>query len=253
MLSDMTLRSVLAAATATVLLGSLSGCFGGDDPDGPTLRLEADPTASYSDQQLDSVPDVLQQRLEVLGHGEATVDTELATEWVVHLPDDAQDLTADELVAPGGAEFRQVLAVADSADAKPSQPDAVVLADETGEMFLELGRPEINSDQVEETKAESKLERAPGWLITVRFDDDGAAAWERLTAAAACKTGDLQRIAIVVGDAVVSSPMVQATPCEDGIKGDATEITGNFKRDEAEELAAQIAFDPLPVSLRDAG
>lgn len=252
MLSDMNLRSVLAAATVAVLSGSLAGCFGGDDPDGPTLKLEADPTASYSDQQLDSVQDVLEQRLIVLGV-DATVDKESSTEWSVQLPEDDQDVTAEELIAPGGAEFRQVLAVADSADAKPTQPDAVVLADETGEMFLELGRPEINSDQVEETKAESLPERAPGWLITVRFNDDGAAAWERLTAAAACKAGDLQRIAIVVGGAVVSSPTVQATPCEDGIKGDATEITGNFKRDEAEELAAQIAFDPLAVSLRDAG
>lgn len=247
MLAAMIARVTLAA----VLLVVLTGCFGGGS-DGPTLRLEADPTASYSDQQLDSVQDVLEQRLIVLGV-DATIDKETSTEWAVQLPEDDQDVTVEELIAPGGAEFRRVLAVAASADAKPSQPDAVVLADETGEMFLELGRPEINSDQVEDAEATYSPDQQVGWLITIRFNDDGAAAWQRLTAEAACKTGDQQRIAIVVGGKVVSSPMVRADPCENGIEGDATEISGSFKKEEAEELANQIAFQPLVVSLRDAG
>ncbi|WP_109509558.1 SecDF P1 head subdomain-containing protein [Nocardioides speluncae] len=230
---------------------ALTGCFGGDGSDGPTLTLEADPTASYSDQQLDSVPDVLTQRLQVLGYGDATVEKESSTEWKVQLPADAQNLTAEELTSPGGAEFRQVVATAANAEAEPSQPDAIVLPDETG-AFLELGRPEINSDQVDESEAAIPEGRTE-WVITVKFDVDGAAAWQRLTAAAACKTGDQQRIAIVVGGELVSSPTVQATPCEEGIPGDTTEITGAFNKDEAEQLAHQIAFHPLAVSLQPAG
>lgn len=251
MLAGMTARGAIAPVLLLVL-GLLTGCFGGDDPDGPTLTLEADPTASYSDEQLGSVQEVLEQRLIVLGV-DATVEKEASTEWVVQLPEDDQDLTAEELIAPGGAEFRQVLGAAESADAEPSQPDALVLPDETGAAFLELGRPEINSDQVEETEEKYLPEQQIGWQITIRFTDDGAAAWQRLTAAAACKTGDQQRIAIVVGGKVVASPTVQATPCENGIEGDTTQISGSFKKEEAEELASQIAFQPLVVSLRDAG
>lgn len=247
MLAGMVARVTLTA----VLLAVLTGCFGGDS-DGPTLKLEADPTASYSDQQLDAVQDVLEQRLIVLGV-DASVEKETSTTWTVQLPEEDQDVTAEELIAPGGAEFRQVLGAAAGADAEPSQPDAVVLPDETGEMFLELGRPEINSDQVERTEATYEPEQQIGWQITISFDGNGAAAWQRLTAAAACKTGDQQRIAILVGGKVVSSPTVQATPCENGIEGDTTQITGNFDKDEAEQLAHQIAFQPLAVSLQAAG
>src|SRR5690606_7081767 len=71
-----------------------------------------------------------------------------------------------------------------------------------------------------------------------------------LTGAAACMPmGDARRrIAIVLDGEVISSPQVNVdVPCEVGILGSSTSITGRFSREEALELSALIQGGALPV------
>ena len=75
-----------------------------------------------------------------------------------------------------------------------------------------------------------------------------------ITGKAACNapSDPNRRIAIVLDDEVISSPQVDPTvPCDVGIRGGNTQITGNFTHDRAKDLAALIKGGALPVPRRD--
>jgi len=86
--------------------------------------------------------------------------------------------------------------------------------------------------------------------VSVDFTGDGGRAWEQLTGQAACNpAGDpKRRIAIVLDGDVISSPQVDpSVQCGTGIQGGTTQITGDFSRDEAQDLAVLIKGGALPV------
>ena len=89
-----------------------------------------------------------------------------------------------------------------------------------------------------------------GWFVTIDFKGAGGSSWTKLTGEAACAPpGDpVRRVAIVLDDEVISSPQVDpSVPCDVGIPGGPTQITGNFTQEEAKELAALIRGGALPV------
>lgn len=65
--------------------------------------------------------------------------------------------------------------------------------------------------------------------MAVDFRDEGADAWQELTAEAACQPpGDpARRVAIILDDAVITSPQVAVeVPVEAGSPGDAFAMSG---------------------------
>ncbi|MCO8276256.1 protein translocase subunit SecD [Actinoplanes sp. TRM 88003] len=134
--------------------------------------------------------------------------------------------------------FRPVLAPDGSAKTVP---------DENGSP-VRLGPPALSGGQI--NGAQAVVEPAAGWQVAVDFTGDGAQAWQRLTAQAACSPpGDPgRRVAILLDDEVVSSPQVSPeAACDVGFAGPAMRITGSFTADEARDLALLIRAGALPV------
>src|SRR5690606_35855601 len=79
---------------------------------------------------------------------------------------------------------------------------------------------------------------------------DGGQAWAELTGEAACAPpgSPERRVAIVLDNEVISSPGVAVdVPCDVGITGGSTVITGGFDQEAAEDLALLIRAGALPV------
>jgi SecD/SecF fusion protein len=88
------------------------------------------------------------------------------------------------------------------------------------------------------------------WYVTVEYTAAGQDTWAELTGAAACAApGDpTRRVAIVLDAEVISSPQVNpGVPCQVGIVGPTTQITGQFTQEEAQDLALLIEGGALPV------
>lgn len=77
-----------------------------------------------------------------------------------------------------------------------------------------------------------------GWAVTISFTPSGQSRWTDLTRDAIGK-----QVAIVVDDAVVSAPTIQAV-----IPGDA-QISGSFDKAEASAIAASIGSGVLPTQV----
>ncbi|HEY9522976.1 MAG TPA: protein translocase subunit SecD, partial [Thermopolyspora sp.] len=113
---------------------------------------------------------------------------------------------------------------------------------------LLLGPVAIRGDGVTDASAQSDPQR--GRWVSVDFR--AAEAWRKLTGKAACQApGDPgRRVAIVLDDKIISSPQVDpSVPCDAGISGGTTEITGSFTHEEARDLAVLIKGGALPVPL----
>ena len=136
-----------------------------------------------------------------------------------------------------------------SPSASPAGEQDLVLPDEGGQ-DLRLGPAAVTGDGVGGAQAAIDDQGLGGWYVTVDFKGSGGAAWTDLTAAAACAPpGDpTRRVAIVLDDQVISSPQVDpSVPCDVGIAGGSTQITGSFSQAEAKDLSALIRGGALPV------
>ena len=81
-------------------------------------------------------------------------------------------------------------------------------------------------------EATAELSSGEDWLVDVRLDDEGTAAFADLTGLVA---GTGRQVAVVVGGRVVSAPSVQ-----EAITGGEVRLSGSLSRDEAEALAAAL-------------
>ncbi len=124
-----------------------------------------------------------------------------------------------------------------------------MLPDEEGRP-LWLGPSSLNGGEVAEAEARIEPQQGLGWFVSVDFHKGGKGKWADLTGEAACAApGDpVRRVAIVLDDEVISSPQVDlGVQCGKGIAGGSTQITGDFDRKEARELALLINGCALPV------
>jgi SecD/SecF fusion protein len=158
-------------------------------------------------------------------------------------PASAPPSPATAPVAPVELTFHPVLGAGDAAAATtafdPTQ-EATVL-DEQGQP-LRIGPAALTNDDVAAADADLD-DDLPATYVTVDFTAEGARQWQALTGQAACQPpGDAaRRIAILVDGEVVSSPQVaEPVACDVGIEGGSTQITGDFTKQEALELARQI-------------
>lgn len=139
-------------------------------------------------------------------------------------------------------EIRPVLGVVDGTDTPPVDPDGLVLEDvEPGGTFLDLGPAALDASAVRSASAITVDGDDEQWAVTVDFTDEGSKAFAQLSETAACEQGDASRVAVIVGEEVVSSPDV-SVPCGSSISG-STQIGGDFDQTEAETLVRQITGD----------
>ncbi|MFF6996604.1 protein translocase subunit SecD [Streptomyces sp. NPDC008313] len=244
--------SVHIAATVPVRLGlDLRG--------GTQIVLETrdTPTADADAEATDRTLEVLRRRVDALGVAEPQLARSGDNRIVVDLPGvqdprEAADVlgrTAQLTVHPVLAEEAAPKDPAASEGTGSGPSGSRVLPDETGRP-LRLGPSALSGAEVKGSEARLDIERAAGWFVTVDFDGAGRSEWADLTGRAACAApGDpSRRIAIVLDDEIISSPQVSPNvACRAGIAGGSTEITGDFTREEARELALLVNGGALPV------
>ncbi|MBM2619345.1 protein translocase subunit SecD [Actinoplanes sp. LDG1-06] len=198
--------------------------------DGDQTRADAATT--------DQVIEVLRRRVDQLGVSEPTLVRSGERRIIVELPGVTDPREAAEVIGrTAQLSFRPVLAGS----------GGLAVTDESGRP-VSLGPAALSGRQVDDARATT--EPATGWQVAVDFTGDGAQAWQRLTARAACSPpGEPgRRVAILLDNEVISSPQVspEAT-CEVGFAGPAMRITGAFTADEARDLALLIRAGALPV------
>ncbi|MEO3850138.1 protein translocase subunit SecD [Streptomyces sp. B8F3] len=221
---------------------------------GTQIVLEArdSDTAEADADSTDHTLEVLRNRIDALGVTEPTLTRSGDDRIIVELPgvQDPRE-AADLLGRTAQLTFHPVLGIADDTAADGKAGDGKVLPDEDGQP-LRLGAAALTGADIADAEALFDTQQARGWFVTVGFDGDGGGEWAGLTGAAACAPpGDpARRIAIVLDGKVISSPQVDpGVGCRTGITGGSTQITGDFDRDEARELALLVNGGALPVPL----
>ncbi|AXK36651.1 protein translocase subunit SecD [Streptomyces armeniacus] len=222
------------------------------------LETKDSPTAQADRTATDRTLEVLRQRVDALGVSEPTLARSGDQRIVVELPGVQDPREAAEVLGrTAQLSFHPVRDTGgkagpdgpDGAGGKDGKGDGRVLRDESGQP-VRLGPAALTGGQVESAEARLDQERGGGWFVSVELRGSGESAWAGLTGKAACaQPGDpARRAAIVLDDKVISSPQVDpSVECGTGITGGATQITGGFSQDEAEELALLINGGALPV------
>ncbi len=82
------------------------------------------------------------------------------------------------------------------------------------------------------------------WAVFFELDSEGTQRFADATTAALNAPSPRNQIAIVVDRVIVSNPVVQSE-----ILGGSGQITGNFRQEEAEDLATVLSAGALPVEL----
>jgi hypothetical protein len=134
-------------------------------------------------------------------------------------------------------------------------PDAqIVSCDRSGNKYaLDVAR--VQGSQISEATAELST-TSNQWEVTLRLNSAGASAFSALTshlyntyysAAQAGNRDDqaLDTIAVVLDGNVASAPQIQGA-----IPGGSAQITGNFTRAQAQQLAADLHSGALPADFR---
>ncbi len=222
------------------------------------LETQDSPTVTADAESTDRAVEVLRRRVDALGVAEPTLTRSGDRRIIVELPGVQDPREAAEVIGrTAQLTFHPVLGVlapepstSPSPSPSPSDPAGeLVLPDESGQE-IRLGPAALTGEGVDGASAEIDPQGLGGWYVAIDFKGSGGSAWKELTGAAACEPpGDpKRRVAIVLDDQVISSPQVDpSVPCEVGIAGGATQITGSFTREEARDLAVLIRGGALPV------
>jgi SecD/SecF fusion protein len=224
------------------------------------LETQDSPTMKADTESTDRAVEVLRRRVDALGVAESSLTRSGDRRIIVELPGVQDPREATEVIGrTAQLSFHPVVGVepptAVPSNPTPPQPSGqigVVLPDESGSENLRLGPPGLTGEGVGDAESGMDTQGSGRWYVTVDFKGSGQASWEKLTGTAACATpGDpARRVAIVLDDQVISSPQVDpSVPCNVGITGGSTQITGTFTPQEARDLAALIRGGALPVPI----
>ena len=218
---------------------------------GTQLTLEASSTdrVEANAETVDQAIEVLRGRVDALGIAEPTLTRSGETRIIVELPD-VQDpeQAVEALGQTAQLTIHRVVRAVPSLDTEPSRPGNLVFPDEDQGGFLEIGPVRVDGDQITSSDAQQDPSRGIDWTVDIQFDGEGGDAWQEMTGQAACFSDDRRRIAIVLDDRIISSPPVaESVACDVGIPGNATEITGGFGFEEANNLAVLIEGGALPL------
>ncbi len=212
------------------------------------LETHDSPTAKANSESTGRAIEVLRRRVDALGVAEPSLTQSGDRRIIVELPG-LQDPREAERVIGRTAQltFHPVLGIAQPGE-KPKKGERI-LKDEGGQL-LRLGPAALTGEGVSDAAGATDPQRGGGWFVTIDFNGKGEGAWTKMTAKAACaQPGDpTRRAAIVLDKEVISSPQVDpSVPCNVGIGGGSTEITGDFDQQSAQNLAILIKGGALPV------
>ncbi len=234
------------------------------------LETQDSPTVTADARSTDRALEVLRRRVDALGVAEPSLTRSGDRRIIVELPG-LQDPREAAAVIGRTAQlsFHPVLGTAPPTQAPspspspstspspspspstsaPASASASVVEDEDGAP-IRIGPAALTGEGVRNAAAEIDPQGLGGWFVTIDFSGGGGGAWTELTGTAACApAGDpKRRVAIVLDDEVISSPQVDpSVPCDVGIPGGSTQITGQFTPAEAKDLAALVKGGALPV------
>ena len=218
------------------------------------LETQDSPTVQADQASTDRAVEVLRRRIDALGVAEPSLTRSGDRRIIVELPGLQDPREAAEVIGrTAQLTFHPVLGL-DVPTPSPSpsaaaDSDELVLPDEDGQP-IRLGNPALTGEGVDGAQAAIDSVSGGGWYVTIDFQGGGRQAWTDLTGTAACAPpGDpTRRVAIVLDEEVISSPQVREdVPCDVGISGGSTQITGSFTADEAKGLAILIRGGALPV------
>ncbi|HVR33471.1 MAG TPA: protein translocase subunit SecD [Acidimicrobiia bacterium] len=242
--------TVVALAAAGYTVASIPVQLGLDLRGGTQIILEAEDTADVlvDDDVMSRTLEVLRRRVDAFGVAEPTLQVTGERRIIIELPGLADPDEAVELIGrTAQLTFHPVLA-SYPVGSVPGDADGLVLPGGPGEELV-LGPVAVSGAEV--VNALELFDTQAGqWIVTIDFRSDGGAAWEEMTAEAACAPLDdpTRRVAIVLDEAVISSPGVSfQVQCGVGITGGGTVISGGFDEAEARELALLIRAGALPV------
>ncbi|GAA1865853.1 SecDF P1 head subdomain-containing protein [Myceligenerans crystallogenes] len=263
---------------AVLLAASACGLTGGAlEPDEPSTRIvltAAPPNGTEATpEDMKAAADAFRARLEAGGRtvADATVDGSTVTLDVNGKVDDETRLLLTE---PGVISFRQVLALGvsgttasasalpdiprdviagfdalDCTDEASHQADAagsdefLLVCDAAGTSKYVLGPPEIDGTDVAEANAGRQEGASSGWIVNLRFDDQGTTAFADIVDRLQAEDSPRNQFAITVDGAVISAPALMPGTA---ITSGEAQISGDFTRGSAEVLASQLGADPLP-------
>jgi preprotein translocase subunit SecD len=156
------------------------------------------------------------------------------------------ELAAKAAIASCDPAAIQALRVIPTTEPSEDDPDQCVVFATRDEQRLKyrllLGPAELagNEDVV---RARSRFQR--GYVVLVTLRKDGLAKFNALAAKAYGRPSPADEVALVLGGVVESNPAFQA-PRFDGI----IQISGNFSKPDADELARAITYGAFPVTLK---
>ncbi|WP_198358624.1 SecDF P1 head subdomain-containing protein [Streptomyces fildesensis] len=124
----------------------------------------------------------------------------------------------------------------------PTSP--TVACDRTGPTKYVLGPVALSGRDVTSAKASLDAQTGNGWTINLVLTSAGGRKFAELTGRLSQQSAPANQIGIVLDRQVISAPSVSQS-----ITGGAVQISGNFTRTSAQDLAAQISSGALPVEL----
>ncbi|MBD1920932.1 protein translocase subunit SecD [Microcoleus sp. FACHB-831] len=235
---------------------------------GSQLTLQVKPTEQVKEitqQDLEDVQKVIENRINGLGVSEALVQTVGNDQLVVQLPG-VNDPQQAERVLGGTAQL-------DFLKQKPGTEARLPIEQQVRqeillkqEQLLKLGNTEelaatraalersnkaiaelferagLTGTNLKDASAEP-LQTSNSWNVGIRFDEEGGKKFAQLTKDLA---GTGRSIGIFLDQALISAPTVGPEFAESGIVGGNAVITGNFTAQTANDLAVQLRGGALP-------
>lgn len=205
--------------------------LGLDISGGMQVVLEAKDTEKIkvTPEVMQSIISVVRNRVDGLGVAEPLIQKKGDRQIVVELPGIADPDRARAMI--GKTAHLKFQEQAATAPAKPGQAAANTAWVDTG----------LDGSMLRAAKAEPNPGMGGGWVVTIKFDPQGAKLFGEITARNVGKP-----VAMVLDDKIISAPNVN----EPILNGDAV-ISGNFTAKDAQDVAVQLNAGALPVPLEE--
>lgn len=189
--------------------------------------------------------EVLRGRVDALGVSEPTLARSGETRIIVELPGLQDPREAAEVIGrTAQLTFHEVVAqgVAPGTEAPEGQQ---IVNDESGQPIL-IGPAVLDGNGVSDAAGTTMDQGLGQWVVNVDFNGEGTNGWAELVQSACANPAANQRVAIMLDNQVISSPGVVPELCR-GSGYNATQITGSFTQETADDLAVLIKGGALPV------
>lgn len=273
-------RYIRALLLIVVLIGSMWGLIGfksyephlGLDLQGGISVVLAPKAGENTDPaSLDKAIDIIRQRVDALGVAEPDISRQ-GSNVLIQLPGiDDQERALRLIGTTAKLRFRPVLevpAVPQGSEKLPTCDDEATFpedAPKAGVVFcakegpgqlvpIRLGPVALEGSDVATASALllDPTSGGGGYQVSLKLTSVGAQKFTKLTGSLACNpAGDVKRQLAIVLDRIVEShpQMGEEVQCNTGIAGGEAQITGNFTKDAANDLALILRYGALPIEL----